>query len=67
MFIGPNTIQQHEGLSHEVWQLQPEVTRPKARFKLTLPKTSGVDGGANQVPTYIGLYSLYSLVLPIVI
>ena len=26
---------------------QQEVTRPKARFKPTLPTKSGVDGGAN--------------------
>ena len=47
----PSPSQQHAGLHHAVWQLQQEVTRPRARFKPTLPEKSGVDGGANQVPT----------------
>ena len=53
--------QQHSGLRHAVWRLQQEVTRPKARFKPTSPKKSGVDEGANQVPTYLGqsLHPLY--------
>ena len=29
-------------------------SRLKARFKPTSPEKSGVDGGANQVPTYLG-------------
>ena len=29
---------------HPNWQLQQEVTRPKARFKPTSPKKSGVAG-----------------------
>ena len=32
-----------------------EVTRLKARFKPTTPEKSGVDGGANQVPTYLNI------------
>ena len=38
------------------WSLkqQQEVTRPKARFKSSLPKKTKLDGGANQVPTYLG-------------
>ena len=43
---------QHAGLHHAVWQLQQEVTRPKASFKPTSAEKSRVDGGANQVPTY---------------
>ena len=40
---------------------QKEVTRFKVRFKPTSPDKSGVDGGANQVPTYLGkLLHLYS-------
>ena len=48
---------------------QKEVTRFKVRFKPTSPEKSGVDGGANQVPTYLGkflhLYSqrLYSIAI----
>ena len=37
----------HPSQQHAVWQLQQEVTRPKARFKPTSPEKSGVDGGAN--------------------
>ena len=37
--------QQHAGPQHAVLQPQQEVTRPKARFKHTLPEKSGVDGG----------------------
>ena len=37
--------QQHAGPQHVVLQLQQEVTRPKERFKPTLPEKSGVDGG----------------------
>ena len=54
MFMVPHPSQQHAGLNYAVLQLQQEVTRPKARFKPTSPKKSGVDGGANQVPTYLG-------------
>ena len=54
MLMDPHPSQQHAGLHHAVWQLQQEVTRLKARFKPTSPKKSGVDGGANQVPTYLG-------------
>ena len=61
MLMDPHPSQQHAGLHHAVWQLQQEVTRLKARFKPTSPKKSGVDGGANQVPTYLGqLLHLYS-------
>ena len=52
MLMDPHPSQQHAGLHHAVWQLQQEVTRPKARFKPTSPKKSEVDGGADQVPTY---------------
>ena len=45
---------QHAGLHHAIWQLQQEVTRPTAKFKPTSPNKSGVDGGANQVPIYLG-------------
>ena len=51
MLMDSQPSQQHAGLHHGVWLLQQEVTRPKARFKTTLPEKSGVDGGANQVPT----------------
>ena len=50
MLMDPRRSQQHASLYHAVLQLQQEVTRPKARFKPTLPKKSGADGGANQVP-----------------
>ena len=30
------------------------VSRPKERFEPALPEMSGVDGGANQVPAYLG-------------
>ena len=61
MFMDPHPCQQHASLHHAVWQTQQEATRPKTRFKPTLPKKSGVDGGANQVPTYLGqLLHLYS-------
>ena len=39
---------QYPDLQYAVWQLQQEVTRPKARFKPTSPNKSGVDGGAIQ-------------------
>ena len=53
--------QLHAGLHHAVWWPQQEVTRPKARFKSILPKMTGLDGGANQVPTYLGqLFHLHS-------
>ena len=45
ILIDPHTSQQDAGLHHGVWQPQLEVTRPKARFKPTLPKRSGVEGG----------------------
>ena len=44
--MDPHLCQQHAGLQHKALQPQQEVTRPKARFKPTLPKKSGVDGGA---------------------
>ena len=50
MLMDPHPSQQHAGLHHAVWQLQQEVTRLKARFK------PGVDGGANQVPTFQFFY-----------
>ena len=51
---------QQAGPRHAVWQLQQEVARPRARFKPSLPKKSGVDGGANQVTTYFSqLLHLY--------
>ena len=69
--MDPHPSQQHADLHHAVWQLQQEVTRPKARFKPTSPEKSGVDGGANQVPTYLGqslhLYSPSVLQIVIVI
>ena len=48
------------GLHHAVFQLQQQVTRPKARFKPTLPKKSGVD----VVPINLGqlLYLLFDAV-----
>ena len=33
MFVETHPNQQHVGLLLAVFQLQPEVTRPKARFK----------------------------------
>ena len=45
--------QNHPKLRHAVWWPQQEVNRPKARFKPTSPKKSGVYGGAKQVPTYL--------------
>ena len=46
MFMDPHLSQQHEGPQDAVLQPQQEVPRPKARFKPTLPKKSGVDGRA---------------------
>ena len=40
-------------------------SRPKARFKPTSPNKSGMDGGANQLPTYLG--QLFQPSLPMVI
>ena len=34
--------------------ISQEVTRPKARFKSTLPEMSEVDGGNKQLPIYLG-------------
>ena len=51
--MDPHPSQQHAGLQHAVRQVQQEGTRPKARLKPTSPGKSGVDGGANQVPTYL--------------
>ena len=45
MPVNSHPSQQHEGLQNAVWWLQQEVTRPKVKFKPTLPKKSGVDGG----------------------
>ena len=39
----PHPKQKHADLHHAVWWPQQEVTRPKARFKHTSPKKSGVD------------------------
>ena len=58
MVMDPHPSHKHASLHHAVWQLQQEVIRPKARFKPTLLKKSGVDGGANQVPAYLELESL---------
>ena len=44
--MDPQPIRQHAGIQHAGWQLQQEVTGPKARFKPTSPKKSGVDGAA---------------------
>ena len=59
LLMDPHPSQQHAGLHHvglhhAVWQLQLEVTRPKARFKPTSSEKCGLDGVANQVPTYLG-------------
>ena len=43
--MNPHPSQQHAGPQNAVLQPQQEVTRPKARFKHTLPEKSGVDGG----------------------
>ena len=51
MLMDPHPSQEHAGLQHVFSQLQQEEARSKARFKPTLPEKSGVDGGANQVPT----------------
>ena len=47
---------QHTGLQHAVFRLQQEVTRPKAKFKPTLPEKSEVDVGSNQGPTNLNFY-----------
>ena len=52
--MDPHPSQQHGGVHRAAWQLQTEVTRPKATLKPTLPEKSGVDGGANQGSTYLG-------------
>ena len=74
MLMDPHPRKQHAGLHHSVWKLEQEVTRPKARFKPTFAKKSGVDGGANQVLTYLGqslhLYShgdIVRLLSPLII
>ena len=46
MLMDPHPSQQHEGPKIAVIQMQLDETRPKARFKPTLPKKSGVDVGA---------------------
>ena len=38
------------------WSLTTTTGRNQARFKPTMPKKSGVDGGANQVPTQHRLF-----------
>ena len=43
--MDPHPSQQHAGLHHAVWQPQQEVTRPKARFKPTLPVAQEALGG----------------------
>ena len=40
--LDPHPSQQRAGLHYAVWWLQQEVTRPKGRFKPTLPEKSGV-------------------------
>ena len=50
MLMDPHPSQQHVGLHYAVWQLQQEVTRPKARS--TLPEKSGVDGGSKLGANY---------------
>ena len=40
--------QQHAGLYHTVWQLQQEITRPKARFKPPCPRGLGWIGEQSQ-------------------
>ena len=47
MLMDPHPSQQHADLQLAIWQLQLEVTRPKARFKTTLHQTV-VDGGGEQ-------------------
>ena len=37
MLMDPHPSQEHVGLQYAVWQLQQEVTRPRARFEPTLP------------------------------
>ena len=54
ILMDPHPCQQNAGLHLAVWQLQQEVSRPMPRFKPTSPKKSEKDGGANQVPTYLG-------------
>ena len=49
MLMDPHPSQQRAGLHHTVFQLQKEVTRPEP----TLLKKYEVDGGGNQVPTYL--------------
>ena len=44
MVMDPRQSQQHVGPQHAVLQPQQEVTRPKARFKPTSHKKSGMDG-----------------------
>ena len=46
MLVDPNPKQQRAGLQHAIFQLHHEVTRPKARFKLTWPKKSELNGGS---------------------
>ena len=54
MLMDPHPSHKHACLHRAVWQLQQEVTSPKARFKPALPEKSGVDVGTYQVPTYLG-------------
>ena len=65
MLMDPHPSQQHAGLHHAVRQLQQEVTRPKTRFKPTLPKKSEVDGGSKSGAKRF--WSVASPVLPMVI
>ena len=44
--MDPHPSQNNAGPQHAVLQQQQEVTRPKARFKPTLPQKSAVDRGA---------------------
>ena len=53
LFKDTHFSQQHAGLHHAVCTPQQEVSRPKGRFKLTLPeKSGGGKSGANFVLHY---------------
>ena len=61
MHMDSHPMHQNEGLHHAARQPQQEVTKPKAKIKTTSPKKSGVDGGSNQVPTYLGMTKMLRL------
>ena len=52
IFMDPHPSQHNAGLQHVVSQLQHEVTRPWARFKLFCQRSRRWMG-SNQVPTYL--------------